>query len=388
MSQRANPGLLLEIQKYGAPDISACFNCGNCTAVCPLAGEGASFPRRIIRYAQVGLKERLLAAPDLWLCYACGECSTTCPRQAEPGEFMAAARRFAIASDDVTGLAGVMVRRAWINVLANIALTLFFALYLLSFRQPTPAGRLALFQFVPEVYVQVIGLAIFGVIGLAMLSGTWRMWRRLAGASGLTGDGRRPWHVWRQALWDVLVVEALGQRRYRQSGCEEEQRPWYQRQWLVHLTILYGFLGLFAATALDFLFKPVGSAVPLYYPMRLLGTSAGLLLMCGASAAMLRRLQKRDRSARQSHISDWMFLIQLWLVGLTGFLLELAVYALLPALWGYALLIVHVALAMDLLLMLPFGKFNHAHYRTAALLVHRLQAAEPDRAGQPAPAEA
>jgi nitrate reductase gamma subunit len=180
----------------------------------------------------------------------------------------------------------------------------------------------------------------------------------------------------------------LGQRRYRHDDCEEDPpTPWYQRKWFVHATLVYGFLGLFAATALDFLFKPIGSAVPLFYPMRLLGTSAGLLLMYGASAALLVRLRKRDRSTRLSHISDWMFLILLWLVGLTGFLLELAVYTLLPALWGYALLIVHVALAMDLLVLLPFGKFAHAHDRTAALLIHNLKNTKRAQAPSVVPVE-
>ena len=44
MSQRADPNLLREIQSYGAPDITACFNCGNCTAICPLSGDGATLP--------------------------------------------------------------------------------------------------------------------------------------------------------------------------------------------------------------------------------------------------------------------------------------------------------------------------------------------------------
>ncbi len=70
------------------------------------------------------------------------------------------------------------------------------------------------------------------------------------------------------------------------------RHSWYLRKWVVHGTILYGFLGLLLATALDFLFKPVGSIVPLYYPMRLLGTSAGLLLMYGTSVALIRRVEE------------------------------------------------------------------------------------------------
>ena len=45
-------------------------------------------------------------------------------------------------------------------------------------------------------------------------------------------------------------------------------------------------------------------------------------------------------------MADWSFLWMLWLSGLTGFALELAVYLPGGAGWGYAMLLVHVALAM------------------------------------------
>ena len=44
----------------------------------------ATFPRRIIRYAQLGMKDALLSSKELWSCYQCGECAETCPTQADP----------------------------------------------------------------------------------------------------------------------------------------------------------------------------------------------------------------------------------------------------------------------------------------------------------------
>ncbi len=103
MSARVDPQFLTELKKYGTVSVDKCFNCGNCTAICPLSTNGETFPRRLIRYAQLGLKEPLLGSKELWLCYYCGKCTQTCPKQADPGEFMAAARRYAIASYDPLG---------------------------------------------------------------------------------------------------------------------------------------------------------------------------------------------------------------------------------------------------------------------------------------------
>ena len=100
MSTRIDPSFLGTLERYGAFQITACFNCGNCTAVCPLSEGTADFPRRMVRYAQIGDRQRLLDSKELWQCFYCGECSDTCPRQAEPGEFMAAVRRYAISSYD------------------------------------------------------------------------------------------------------------------------------------------------------------------------------------------------------------------------------------------------------------------------------------------------
>ena len=104
-------GLYPELQRYGATDVSACFSCGTCTASCPLSQTDSTFPRRIIRYAQVGMKDALLSSKELWSCYQCGECAETCPTQADPSEFMAAARRYAIASYDRTRIARTMYTR-------------------------------------------------------------------------------------------------------------------------------------------------------------------------------------------------------------------------------------------------------------------------------------
>ena len=42
---RIDPEFASEIKKYGAGDFNACFNCGNCTAVCGLTDKNLNYPR-------------------------------------------------------------------------------------------------------------------------------------------------------------------------------------------------------------------------------------------------------------------------------------------------------------------------------------------------------
>ena len=69
MSHRADPKMMEEFERYGGVNVGACFNCGNCSAVCSMTGEDGSFPRKLIRYAQLGMKDELLGSKELWLCY-------------------------------------------------------------------------------------------------------------------------------------------------------------------------------------------------------------------------------------------------------------------------------------------------------------------------------
>ncbi len=92
---RANPTLVDELKDMGAFDVSACYSCGVCTASCPLSEEGFEMPRKLIRYAMLGLEDALLSSPELEMCTFCCVCTSSCPRGADPCGFMSALARYA-----------------------------------------------------------------------------------------------------------------------------------------------------------------------------------------------------------------------------------------------------------------------------------------------------
>ena len=386
--------LLADVQRFGAGDVSACFSCGTCTAICPLSDNDGTFPRRIIRYAQVGMKDELLSSKELWTCYHCGLCSDSCPTEADPGEFMAAARRYAIASYEPTGLAKTLYTRPVVGSLIAVAVAAFFAIFMFAARGPQDPASLALFEFIPENLIHLTGIAVMGVMALSGIIGIVTMSRRVAkhenvslpklfgSRAALTRTG--------SALWSALGVESLGQRRYRED-CKDDQpaEPWYRRRWLIHALSIWGFLGLLAATILDWGLaltgvKATGTPIPLWYPSRLIGTLAGLSLMYGVSMFMANRVRKVNRASMVSTASDWLLLVLLWITGATGFLIEVALYLPdAPAVvrLGYWVFLFHVAVAMELMLFLPFTKFAHSMYRPVALFFYALAG---DKSKQPA----
>ena len=394
MTTTADLGLYGGIQKFGATDMTACFSCGTCTATCPLVAEDATFPRRMIRYAQVGMKDALLSSKELWSCYHCGECSESCPTEADPGEFMAAARRYAIASYDVTGLARVMYLFPVIGTAIALGLAVLFAAFMYTARGPQETSSLALFTFIPAELIHNVGLIVMVVVVLAGLAGMVRMTRRVARREGVSlGDafgGRAEIARTARAAWAAVGRESLGQVSFRRDCDAEATEPLYHRRWLIHAMVLWGVLGLLLATALDYGLeivgvKATGTPVPIWYPVRLLGTVAGAALVYGSTVMIVERLRHANRSVKKSAAADWTLLALVWVTGVTGFAIELALYLPSAPAWGYWVFLFHVAVAMELVLLAPFMKLAHAVYRPLGLFFVAL-AREPRPVKAPAAA--
>jgi len=88
--------LIRKLEDFGVTTVTLCFNCGTCSAICPVVYD--KLPRKIIRYIQLGLKEKILDNPrELWLCLHCGLCTESCPRGADPGEIIHGLRSYIVA---------------------------------------------------------------------------------------------------------------------------------------------------------------------------------------------------------------------------------------------------------------------------------------------------
>ncbi len=378
MSARMDPNFLTELKKYGDIKIESCFNCGNCSAICPLSTEEDNFPRKMNRLAQLGLRDRLIASKELWLCYYCGECTKTCPRQADPAEYMATARRYAIASYDPTGIARLFFTSPIISIFFMIILAIAMGAFFLTFSTPMNMETLRLFDFIPSKLIHNGGIIVGIFIIVVMLYGTLAMIKRISSQLDYPKGTRLDWIG---AIWKAFGQEVLGQTRYR-NDCDSsnETHHCYLQKWFIHASILWGFLGLFIATALNYLLellniKMTGTWVPIWYPIRLLGTISGLFLLYGTNLAIIKRLRKEGVSYEKSTFSDWIFLILMDLAGITGFLLEIAVY-LPPQTWSYWMLLAHLIVVGELLILAPFTKFAHAIYRSIALYFWALKPVE------------
>jgi len=75
--------------------ISHCYQCGKCSAGCPISFEMDYLPNQIIRMVQLGMEDQVLSSRTIWLCASCLTCTVRCPREIDIAEIMDYLRRMA-----------------------------------------------------------------------------------------------------------------------------------------------------------------------------------------------------------------------------------------------------------------------------------------------------
>lgn len=68
-----------------------CYQCGKCTAGCPLATEMDYAPHQILRLLQAdlpGMEAEVLASAAIWLCLTCETCVSRCPQEVDLPKIM------------------------------------------------------------------------------------------------------------------------------------------------------------------------------------------------------------------------------------------------------------------------------------------------------------
>lgn len=85
-----------EIERISGENVLSCYQCGECTAGCPVAYAMDISPNQVTRMAQLGLKDEVLTSSAIWLCAGCETCATRCPREVALSKVMDACRQIAV----------------------------------------------------------------------------------------------------------------------------------------------------------------------------------------------------------------------------------------------------------------------------------------------------
>jgi Fe-S oxidoreductase len=350
---RVNSELYRELAKFGARDIEICMQCGTCSASCPLSSGTNPFPRKIYRYIQLGLKDKLLKSTEPWLCYYCGDCNKDCPRGAEPAETMMATRRWLTAQYDWTGLARrFYLSEAW-EIGALIAVALGIIVLFSLFHGPVVTDHVSVNSFAPVIWIEAGDLVMAAILSAFLLSNAFRMYRFIMGGTKV------PFRLYITEA-KAFVLNFLTQQRWRQCG-EDRSR------WLKHLILVSGYLTMMTLVIVCIRWFQVDDRS--WHFTSIFGYYATGVLLAITVEMFRSRLKKEESLHRYSEFSDWLFLILLFLTTLTGIMM----HALRMAGWPmgtYVMYVIHLAIAVPMLIIeVPFGKWSHLFYRPLAIFL-------------------
>jgi len=369
MAIRVNPSYIDVLDKFGAEDVQLCYQCGDCSTVCPHADEIHKFPRKSMRQMQMGLEERIETTLEPWLCYYCGQCSEQCPREADPGETMMSLRRWLISRYDITGIARQFFKSKTSEILTVVFIALLTGVYL--FFYGFTGGSLQIYDgegaFLPSSFIHSFDLTIGGIMAFFLLIGALRMWY-LTMIKGMSVPV--PWWLYLKEILE-LPVHFFTQKRY--AECDDNKDHRIHMPWLVHLGLMLGYVTMLLLVMV--FIEPLQAGPGIRWTVHIFGYLATVGLLIGTVYFIKNRVRKADYvQYKKSHSTDWMFVILLFIIVITGIiqhvfhrtgLLELANIT----------YVIHLMAVVPWLLRMPFSKWAHLLYRPLAMYFAAIQKA-------------
>ena len=89
-----------KIEELSGQNLLSCYQCGKCSAGCPIVESMDILPNQIIRLVQLGQKADALNAKTIWLCATCFTCSARCPRGVDLPGVMEALRQVVLRNNE------------------------------------------------------------------------------------------------------------------------------------------------------------------------------------------------------------------------------------------------------------------------------------------------
>jgi len=83
-----NEQFIEQVNRESGQPVQQCYQCGKCTAGCPIAFSMDVPPNRVMRMVQLGLREAALGCNSIWLCAYCSTCSVRCPKNVNLAQVM------------------------------------------------------------------------------------------------------------------------------------------------------------------------------------------------------------------------------------------------------------------------------------------------------------
>ncbi len=91
-AKRLQSDFVKKVEEISGQTLPSCYQCGKCSAGCPMSFAMDLLPNQIIHLVRLGLEEDIAKSKTIWLCASCLTCSVRCPRGVDLSRIMEALR--------------------------------------------------------------------------------------------------------------------------------------------------------------------------------------------------------------------------------------------------------------------------------------------------------
>ncbi|POF43324.1 tricarballylate utilization protein B [Pseudomonas laurylsulfativorans] len=316
------------------------------------------------------------------LCHNCGACLHAC-QYAAPHEFdvnipkaMAKVRLDTYAEYAWPQALGKLYQRNGLTLAlacgGGLALFLCLTLMLMgNLFTAIPGGNF--YKIFPHNTLALMFGSVFGFAVLALTMGVRRFWRNV---SPVAAPLPLKTSAALEATANVAKLKYLDGGHGEGCNNADDQFTLWRRRFH-HLTF-YGFMLCFAATGVATLFHYLlkwSAPYPIFSLPVMLGIAGGIGLVIGPAGLLWLNLRRNPAHGDENQKPmDRGFIALLFLVSASG----LALLALRETSALGLMLAIHLGLVMAFFLTMPYSKFAHGIFRSAALLKHAIEKRQPN----------
>lgn len=92
---KSDPDFIKMVERESGQRLAKCYQCGNCTAGCPMDFTFDIPVSKIMRLLQAGHKDAVLQSRSIWMCATCETCTQRCPNNIGVAKIMDVCRHIA-----------------------------------------------------------------------------------------------------------------------------------------------------------------------------------------------------------------------------------------------------------------------------------------------------